>query len=53
MFVAHGGTRGPQEFVDGPRPAVWTGVAVVLLGALCALGIPRRPRAGDTAGESP
>ncbi|MFC9285490.1 MFS transporter [Streptomyces sp. NPDC057052] len=52
VFVAHGGTRGPQEFVDGLRPAVWTGVAVVLLGALCALGIPRRPRAGAPAEEA-
>ncbi|MGV9941451.1 MFS transporter [Streptomyces sp. NPDC003401] len=50
VFVAHGGMRGPQEFVDGLRPAVWTGVVVVLLGALCALGIPRRPRAGGPDG---
>ncbi|MFD5268073.1 MFS transporter [Streptomyces sp. NPDC058335] len=49
VFVAHGGMRGPQEFVDGLRPAVWVGVAVVLLGALCALGIPRRPGAGAPA----
>jgi EmrB/QacA subfamily drug resistance transporter len=51
VFVAHGGMRGPQEFVDGLRPAVWVGVAVVLLGALCALGIPRRPDAGAPAGR--
>ncbi|MFI0089360.1 MFS transporter [Streptomyces bobili] len=51
VFVAHGGMRGPQEFVDGLRPAVWVGVAVVLLGALCALGIPRRPDAGAPAGK--
>ncbi|MFM9703088.1 MFS transporter [Streptomyces galilaeus] len=52
VFVAHGGMRGPQEFVDGLRPAVWVGVAVVLLGALCALGIPRRPDAGAPAGKA-
>ncbi|MFF7529135.1 MFS transporter [Streptomyces bobili] len=51
VFVAQGGMRGPQEFVDGLRPAVWVGVAVVLFGALCALGIPRRPDAGATAGR--
>ncbi|MFE9674130.1 MFS transporter [Streptomyces sp. NPDC006259] len=49
VFVAHGGMRGPQEFVDGLRPAVWVGVAVVMLGAVCALGIPRRPGAGAAA----
>ncbi|MFF8193134.1 MFS transporter [Streptomyces bobili] len=52
VFVAHGGMRGPQEFVDGLRPAVWVGVSVVLLGALCALGIPRRPDAGAPAGKA-
>ncbi|MEV5492031.1 MFS transporter [Streptomyces bobili] len=52
VFVAHGGMRGPQEFVDGLRPAVWVGVVVVLLGALCALGIPRRPDAGAPAGKA-
>ncbi|MEV4229882.1 MFS transporter [Streptomyces bobili] len=52
VFVAHGGMRGPQEFVDGLRPAVWVGVAVVLLGALCALGIPRRPDVGAPAGKA-
>ncbi|GGW70223.1 DHA2 family efflux MFS transporter permease subunit [Streptomyces galilaeus] len=52
VFVAHGGMRGPQDFVDGLRPAVWVGVAVVLLGALCALGIPRRPDAGAPAGKA-
>lgn len=48
VFVAHGSTRGPQEFVDGLRPAVWVGVAVVLAGALCALAIPRHPRPATT-----
>ncbi|WP_133913133.1 MFS transporter [Streptomyces sp. NBC_00582] len=44
VFVAHGSTEGPRQFVDGLHPAVWVGVAVVFAGALCALGIPRRPR---------
>ncbi len=42
VFLHHGSDHGgPQQFVDGLRPAVWTGVAVVLAGALCALAIPR------------
>ncbi|WP_371664441.1 MFS transporter [Streptomyces sp. NBC_00280] len=44
VFVAHGSTGSPQQFVDGLHPAVWVGVVVVFAGALCALGIPRRPR---------
>ncbi|WP_128436994.1 MFS transporter [Streptomyces cyaneus] len=50
VFVTYGGPQGPQQFVDGLRPAVWVGVAVVFAGALCALGIPRRPRPADTEG---
>ncbi|MFM9538153.1 MFS transporter [Streptomyces turgidiscabies] len=51
VFVAHGSTGSPQEFVDGLHPAVWVGVVVVFAGALCALGIPRgpRPQAGEAA----
>ncbi|MFF9776721.1 MFS transporter [Streptomyces sp. NPDC013978] len=48
VFVAYGSTRSPQEFVDGLRPAVWVGVAVVFAGALCALAIPRHPRPATT-----
>ncbi|MFE4748824.1 MFS transporter [Streptomyces mirabilis] len=44
VFVAHGGMGTPQRFIDGLHPAVWVGVAVVLVGAVCALGIPRGPR---------
>lgn len=44
IFVGHGSDRTPQEFVDGLRPAVWTGVAVVMIGALVALAIRREPR---------
>ncbi|MFG2936824.1 DHA2 family efflux MFS transporter permease subunit [Streptomyces sp. NPDC048282] len=47
VFVTYGSTEGPQQFVDGLHPAVWVGVAVVFFGALCALGIPRRPRPVD------
>lgn len=55
VFVAHGSTGSPQEFVDGLRPAVWVGVVVVFAGALCALGIPRRPQpeAGEAQAKVP
>ncbi|MEU7011340.1 MFS transporter [Streptomyces sp. NPDC046332] len=41
VFIHYGSDRTAEEFVDGMRPAIWIGVAVVLLGALCALAIPR------------
>lgn len=41
VFVHYGSDRTAEEFVEGMRPAIWIGVAVVLLGALCALAIPR------------
>ncbi|MFX4294320.1 MFS transporter [Streptomyces bohaiensis] len=41
VFVAHGSDRSPQEFVDGLRPALWAGVAVVIAGGLTALAIPK------------
>jgi hypothetical protein len=53
VFAGHGSTASPTSFVDGMHPAVWAGVGVVLAGALCALGIPRRPRPADApAAES-
>lgn len=48
VFASHGSAASPSEFVDGMHPAVWVGVAVVLAGAVCALGIPREPRPTDT-----
>ncbi|MCX5063052.1 MULTISPECIES: MFS transporter [unclassified Streptomyces] len=50
VFVTYGSTQSPQEFIDGLHHAVWVGVAVVFGGALCALGIPRRPRPADVEG---
>jgi EmrB/QacA subfamily drug resistance transporter len=43
VFAAHGSTLGPHQFVRGMHPAVWVGVAVVIVGGICALGIPHRP----------
>ncbi|MGW2937059.1 MFS transporter [Streptomyces sp. NPDC001156] len=51
VFVGHGSTASPREFVDGLHPAVWVGVCVVLAGALCALAIPRRPRPLESTGD--
>ncbi|MCY0935111.1 MFS transporter [Streptomyces sp. H34-S4] len=54
VFVRNGSTAGAQQFVDGMHPAVWVGAAVVFVGALCALAIPRtsaQPAARTTAAE--
>jgi EmrB/QacA subfamily drug resistance transporter len=48
IFTHYGGYGLPQEFVDGLRPAVAVGAAIVGLGALAAFAIPaRRRRAED------
>jgi EmrB/QacA subfamily drug resistance transporter len=50
VFATYGSDQGAQQFVNGLHPAVWTGVAVVMVGALSALAIPRqRPPAAETA----
>jgi MFS family permease len=51
VFVTYGNAGTPQDFVDGLQPAVWVGVAVVLAGAVCALGIPRPARPTTAAQE--
>ncbi|MBY8869546.1 MFS transporter [Streptomyces sennicomposti] len=53
VFANHGSTTSPSDFVDGMHPAVWVGVGVVLAGAVCALGIPRRPRPDDAPEAEP
>src|SRR5206468_1482738 len=44
IFAHYGGYVSPQSFVDGMQPAVWVGAAVVGLGALAAVAIPRRDK---------
>jgi EmrB/QacA subfamily drug resistance transporter len=44
IFAAGGSFASPAAFVDGVRPALWVGVAVVGLGALIATLVPRRER---------
>lgn len=53
MFAAKGGYTSPQAFVDGLIPAVWVGAAFVGLGAIAALAIPSRRRAGEIRIEVP
>jgi EmrB/QacA subfamily drug resistance transporter len=54
IFAHYGGYGLPQFFVDGLRPAVLVGAAIVGVGALAALAIPsrRRSEALDVAFEA-
>jgi EmrB/QacA subfamily drug resistance transporter len=45
IFAHYGGYLSGQDFVDGMRPAVWVGAAVVGLGAVAAFAIPSTSRA--------
>ena len=44
VFSARGGYASGAAYVAGLTPAVWVGVAVVGLGALCAFALPRARR---------
>jgi EmrB/QacA subfamily drug resistance transporter len=44
VFSAHGGYESGQAFVDGLRPALWVGAAVLAAGAVAALLVPGKPR---------
>ncbi|HST84817.1 MAG TPA: MFS transporter [Kineosporiaceae bacterium] len=44
VFAHAGSYRSPESFVDGMRPAIWVGIAVVVIGGLAGLGIPRHPK---------
>jgi EmrB/QacA subfamily drug resistance transporter len=44
VFAHRGGYATGASYVDGLVPAVWVGAAVVALGAIAALGIPRLRR---------
>jgi MFS family permease len=47
VFTGAGGYGSPQAYVDGLIPAVWVGAAVLAVGALVALLVPRRPVAAE------
>jgi EmrB/QacA subfamily drug resistance transporter len=45
VFTNAGGYGSPQDYVDGLIPAVWVGSAVLAVGALVALFVPRKQAA--------
>jgi EmrB/QacA subfamily drug resistance transporter len=52
IFSESGALTSTQGFVDGAVPALWVGAAVVGVGALVALLLPRRRPAAEAAAES-
>ena len=52
VFAAAGGYASPQDFVDGVRAALPVGSAVLLVGALIALLIPRQGAPGTTGARA-
>jgi EmrB/QacA subfamily drug resistance transporter len=52
IFSESGSLGSTQGFVDGAVPALWVGAAVVAVGALVALLLPRRRHAAAPAGEA-
>jgi EmrB/QacA subfamily drug resistance transporter len=53
VFSSYGGYESGQAFVDGLVPAVWVGAAVVALGAVAALFIPRKQRPAEAPALEP
>ena len=53
VFAHYGGYGTPQTFVDGLTPALWVGAAVVGVGAVLSLAIPRRLRSQEEPAEQP
>ncbi|WP_327114811.1 DHA2 family efflux MFS transporter permease subunit [Nocardia sp. NBC_01730] len=47
VFASYGSYLGPQSYVDGLVPAVWVGAAIVAVGALASLLLPRRVVSAD------
>jgi EmrB/QacA subfamily drug resistance transporter len=47
IWSHYGGYTSGQAFVDGLKPAIFVGAAIVLLGAVAAFAIPRRRRAQE------
>ena len=44
VFSGAGSYESPATFIDGVVPALWVGVAVLVVGALAALAVPAKPR---------
>jgi EmrB/QacA subfamily drug resistance transporter len=51
IFAHYGGYLSGQDFVDGLRPAVWVGAAVVGLGSVAAFLVPSPARAKEEVPE--
>jgi EmrB/QacA subfamily drug resistance transporter len=49
IFARYGGYESPQTFSDGLVPAIWVGAAVVGIGALVTLLIPRKRRPAEAS----
>jgi EmrB/QacA subfamily drug resistance transporter len=49
VFTSYGSYASPQAFTDGLVPAVWVGAAVLAVGAVVSLMIPRRQRVQEEA----
>ena len=52
IFAHYGGYLSGQDFVDGMRPAVWVGAAVVGVGAVAAFLVPSPARSKDKVQET-
>jgi EmrB/QacA subfamily drug resistance transporter len=52
IFAHYGGYLSGQDFVDGMRPAVWVGAAVVGVGAVAAFLVPSTARSKDEVPET-
>jgi hypothetical protein len=44
IFARYGGYQSPQTFADGLVPALWVGAAVLAVGSVVSLSIPRKRR---------
>jgi EmrB/QacA subfamily drug resistance transporter len=51
LFTRYGGYQSPETFTDGLVVAIWVGAAVVGVGALVALLVPRKGRAAEAPVE--
>jgi hypothetical protein len=52
IFAHYGGYLSGQDFVDGMRPAVWVGAAVVGVGAVTAFLVRSPARSKDEVPET-
>jgi EmrB/QacA subfamily drug resistance transporter len=51
IFAHYGGYLSGRDFVDGMRPGVWIGAALVGLGSIASFAIPSRPKAVEEVAE--